>query len=206
MATITYKEPNKNKVSVFLDGKLIGHIIQYGDGFQYHPKGSTQRGEKMKRLCEVKWSLEVDEDVFMFAEGETYETQAGEKVTVLGRTFSKGYECLRCSDHRYRYDRSNSNSDAGRVTGTNHDYSHPHNFKRPDRTGPVAPISFNENHPELREGERHAFNAVKGCYITATMIKEGSEVREGEVAYKDDGSLDASDLVPVFVKLPKVPK
>ena len=51
-------------------------------------------------------------------------------VTVLGRTDSVGYECLECSDERYRYDRSTHGSDAGRVTGSSHDYSYPHNFKR----------------------------------------------------------------------------
>jgi hypothetical protein len=67
---------------------------------------------------------------FLFKIGKAYETQAGEMVTVLGRTESKGYECLVCSDERYRYDRSTHRSDSGRVTGTPHDYSYPHNFKR----------------------------------------------------------------------------
>lgn len=68
---------------------------------------------------------------FLFKIGQSYQTQAGEYVTVLGRTRSKGYECLRCSDDRYRYDRSTHSSDAGRVTGTNHNYTYAHNFKRP---------------------------------------------------------------------------
>lgn len=67
---------------------------------------------------------------FTFQVGETYETQAGDMVKVLGRTDIVGYECLECSDGRYRYDRSTYSNDAGRVTGTNHDYSHKHNFKR----------------------------------------------------------------------------
>jgi hypothetical protein len=72
---------------------------------------------------------------FRFEIGKTYETQAGEMVTVLGRTDSKGYECLECSDERYRYDRSTHNSDAGRVTSSHHDYSYPHNFKRENARG-----------------------------------------------------------------------
>lgn len=70
---------------------------------------------------------------FMFQVGETYNTQAGAEVLVLYRTEHRGYECLECSDKRYRYDRSDSSSDAGRCTGTNHDYSYPHNFVREDR-------------------------------------------------------------------------
>jgi hypothetical protein len=70
---------------------------------------------------------------FMFHVGLTYETQAGEKVQVTGRTETKGYECLECSDGRYRYDRSTNSDDAGRCTGTDHDYSYPHNFKRDDK-------------------------------------------------------------------------
>lgn len=68
--------------------------------------------------------------VFKFEVGKSYETQAGETVLVLGRTNTKGYECLECSDGRYRYDRSTHNTDAGRCTGTDFDYSYPHNFKR----------------------------------------------------------------------------
>lgn len=67
---------------------------------------------------------------FTFMIGATYQTQLGNWVEVLGRTTLKGYECLECSDGRYRYDRSTKNSDAGRCTGTDHDYSYPHNFKR----------------------------------------------------------------------------
>ena len=72
-----------------------------------------------------------DPDVeFTYEVGKSYKTQAGESVTVLSRTETKGYECLECSDGRYRYDRSTRNSDAGRCTGTDHDYSYPHNFAR----------------------------------------------------------------------------
>lgn len=70
---------------------------------------------------------------FMFKCGKEYETQAGEMVTVLGRDDGlKGYETLICSDGKHRYDRSDSNMDAGRCTGTDHDYSYMHNFKRAD--------------------------------------------------------------------------
>lgn len=78
---------------------------------------------------------------FQFVVGETYETQRGELVTVTDRTDIKGYECLECSDGKYRYDRSTSNGDAGRVTGTNHDYSCPDNFKREPQ--PLDPVSAN---------------------------------------------------------------
>jgi hypothetical protein len=70
---------------------------------------------------------------FMFQVGETYETQGGDQVTVVSRVGSCGYEGLECSDGRYRYDQSNSSVDAGRVYGSNRDYSCQHNFKRADR-------------------------------------------------------------------------
>lgn len=70
---------------------------------------------------------------FMFEVGETYETQCGIKVTVLGRVVElEGHETLVCSDGKYRYDRSTHSKDAGRVTGTDHDYSDPFNFRRLD--------------------------------------------------------------------------
>lgn len=71
---------------------------------------------------------------FLFEIGGTYETQAGDYVTVLGRTKLVGYECLKCSDDKHRYDRSTTSVDAGRVTGTDHDYSCPDNFVRTDIT------------------------------------------------------------------------
>ena len=70
---------------------------------------------------------------FMFEVGKTYTTKQGDEVTVLGRTDLKGYECLECSDGRYRYDRSTHNEDAGRCTGTDHAYTNRHNFKRSDK-------------------------------------------------------------------------
>ena len=70
---------------------------------------------------------------FMFEVGNTYLTQKGDEVTILGRTLTDGYECLECSDGKYRYDRSDSSEDAGRCTGTAHDYSCPHNLMRSDR-------------------------------------------------------------------------
>ena len=67
---------------------------------------------------------------FKYKIGDEYECQDGEMITVIGRTDLKGYECLECSDGRYRYDRSDHSDDAGRCTGTAHDYSYPHNIKR----------------------------------------------------------------------------
>lgn len=69
---------------------------------------------------------------FRFEVGESYETQAGAMVKVLARACldMPGYECLICDDDRHRYDRSTTSQDAGRVTGTPHDYSCEHNFKR----------------------------------------------------------------------------
>lgn len=71
--------------------------------------------------------------MFKFVVGESYKTQGGLTIKVLGRTNPKGYECLICSDGIYRYDRSTHSLDAGRVTGTDHDYSCPDNFKREEK-------------------------------------------------------------------------
>lgn len=54
---------------------------------------------------------------FMYEVGKTYVTVAGYAVKVTGRTTLKGYECLECSDGKYRYDRSTGSDDAGRCTG-----------------------------------------------------------------------------------------
>lgn len=71
---------------------------------------------------------------FMFEIGKEYETQDGETVRVIGRSDQRrGYETVECSDGRYRYDRSTHSEDAGRCTGTDFNYSCPHNFKRKDK-------------------------------------------------------------------------
>jgi hypothetical protein len=70
---------------------------------------------------------------FKYVVGQQYLTQAGKWITVLGRTTTRGYETLICSDKRHRYDRSTDSVDAGRCTGTHHDYSYPHNIVREDR-------------------------------------------------------------------------
>lgn len=96
---------------------------------------------------------------FMFEVGKEYETQAGEAVTVIGRCDRYlGYETLVCSDGRHRYDRSTGSSDAGRCTGTEHDYSDPHNFKRADKApsilGPLraAPSNADVSGRPLADG------------------------------------------------------
>lgn len=91
---------------------------------------------------------------FVFEVGQTYYTQAGEQVTVVGRTELLGYECLECNDGRYRYDRSTSPHDAGRVTGSAHDYTYPHNFERPPRHPGVAPEKTRDTPiPHLTENQ-----------------------------------------------------
>jgi hypothetical protein len=70
---------------------------------------------------------------FMFEVGKAYETQEGHLVSVVGRTGAPGYETLICSDCKHRYDRSTHSNDAGRVTGTRHNYTHRCNFKRKDK-------------------------------------------------------------------------
>lgn len=62
--------------------------------------------------------------------GGVFGLQSGEQITVLERSHLKGYECFLGSDGVWRYDRSTHSLDAGRVTGTNHDYSCPENIQR----------------------------------------------------------------------------
>lgn len=69
----------------------------------------------------------------LFEVGETYETQAGEKVKVLGLQGPKGFETMVCSDGVLRYNRSTgTGGDHGRVTGTEA-YFDSRNFKRKDK-------------------------------------------------------------------------
>jgi len=69
--------------------------------------------------------------MYKYEVGHYYELQNGSTIKVLGRADEiHGYETLICSDHRHRYDRSTHSEDAGRCTGTNHDYSYEFNIKR----------------------------------------------------------------------------
>ena len=68
---------------------------------------------------------------FRFTVGETYELQNGDRVKIVARHSKyRGYETVVDENGCHRYDRSTSDSDAGRVTGSPHDYSHPKNFRR----------------------------------------------------------------------------
>ena len=68
---------------------------------------------------------------FRFTVGETYELQNGDRVKIVARHVKyRGYETVVDENGYHRYDRSTSDSDAGRVTGTPHDYSHPENIRR----------------------------------------------------------------------------
>jgi hypothetical protein len=68
---------------------------------------------------------------YQFEVGKTYMTQAGNPVRIVKRNDNlRGYEAVLGDDGAYRYDRSTHSEDAGRVTGTAHDYSHPDNFDR----------------------------------------------------------------------------
>lgn len=68
---------------------------------------------------------------FQIQVGHTYELQDGTTVLILGRTGYKGYETVYDEHGYHRYDRSTHSTDAGRCTGTAHDYSYPGNLKRP---------------------------------------------------------------------------
>ena len=114
--------------------------------------GNTSDDEVLCRSnAEYRWDCESVDAVltlaeasinyeYMFEVGKTYETQAGYLVKVLDRSGIEGIHgalTLVCSDGKYRYDRYHSTSDYGRCTGTNHDYSCPHNLKRPESGRPV---------------------------------------------------------------------
>jgi hypothetical protein len=67
---------------------------------------------------------------FKFALGKTYTLQNGEKIRLVRRDGSMGYETVVDQYGIHRYDRSTHSKDAGRVTGSAHDYSHPENIAR----------------------------------------------------------------------------
>jgi hypothetical protein len=68
---------------------------------------------------------------YRFQVGNTYTTLEGKEVKVVARVDElKGYECVLGDDGAHRYDRSTSDSDAGRCTGTDHNFTHPQNFRR----------------------------------------------------------------------------
>lgn len=62
--------------------------------------------------------LDIDDSKFSYEIGKEYPLQNGSIVKILGRTETIGYECLICSDGKYRYDRSTNPVCDGRCTGT----------------------------------------------------------------------------------------
>ena len=74
----------------------------------------------------------ADAKKFEYEVGKSYRTQEGGVVRIVSRhTELRNYETVLGDDGAHRYDRSESKSDTGRVTGTAHDYSYPMNFVRP---------------------------------------------------------------------------
>lgn len=72
---------------------------------------------------------------FKFEVGKTYELQNGDRVQIVARhERTRGYETVIDEHGCHRYDRSISHEDAGRVTGTPHDYSHLLNIRRGNAT------------------------------------------------------------------------
>lgn len=119
---------------------------------------------------------------FMFEVGNTYKTQAGYEVTVLGRDDKhRSYECLICSDGKYRYDRSSHSVDAGRCTGTAHDYSCPDNLVRADR-----PSIFNEGNTmttvnifEQAARKKLRFPTIKNEVTVEALLDMNLDSRDG---------------------------
>lgn len=97
---IAYKQTVKNTIKK-------RSYVQYGTGklekFDY---------DKMYEM------LDIDDSKFSYEIGKEYPLQNGSIVKILGRTETIGYECLICSDGKYRYDRSTNPVCDGRCTGT----------------------------------------------------------------------------------------
>lgn len=82
-----------------------------------------------KKMYEMR--TDIKSENFKFVIGDEYLLQSGEIIKVLGRTDTKGYECLICSDGKYRYDRSTDLVDSpekGRGTGTHYELIYPYNI------------------------------------------------------------------------------
>lgn len=73
--------------------------------------------------------LDIDESKFKYKIGQLYKTLNNDEVKVLARTNLKGYECILCSDKRYRYDRSTNQHDSGRCTGTSWEFPSINNLR-----------------------------------------------------------------------------
>ncbi len=82
--------------------------------------------EDRQRLRDVSCLLKYRPDIdmtgdFQFEVGKTYPTRGGKLVTIIGKTDTKGYECVQGDDMEpqlgYRYCRSTGTSDHGRSTG-----------------------------------------------------------------------------------------
>lgn len=82
--------------------------------------------EDRKRLRDISVILKYRPDIdmtgdFQFEIGKTYPTRGGRLVTIVRKTGTEGYECVQGDDMTsqsgYRYSRSDSTADNGRLTG-----------------------------------------------------------------------------------------
>jgi len=59
---ISYVISNSNgRLTVKLEGVVVGEIRKIGGGYQYFPKGQSQGGEILSSVLAVKRSLEASE-------------------------------------------------------------------------------------------------------------------------------------------------
>ncbi len=82
-----------------------------------------------KKMYEIR--TDIKSENYKFEVGKSYVLQNGEIITVIGRGDTRGYECLICSDGKYRYDRSTdpvTSPEKGRCTATSHELLYPYNI------------------------------------------------------------------------------
>lgn len=87
---------------------------------------------------------------FSFQVGQQLTLQNDKQITVLFRSYLKGYECIMGSDGKARYDRSTNKEDTGRCTGTHIAYISPYNIAVPSR--------FNMYKKALAFSEKHGYD------------------------------------------------
>jgi DNA-directed RNA polymerase subunit RPC12/RpoP len=134
MPAIKFKDiGDRDLVDAFTGGNIKGGIYKCSKCLARYGEDSVKEinahNDRKCIACGTD-SIVKDDIKFKFEVGKSYDTLDGKTVKVTGRTISPEYECLICSDGKHRYDRSNGSEDAGRVTGTSHDFSCPDNFKK----------------------------------------------------------------------------
>jgi hypothetical protein len=123
--------------------------------------------------------------------GKTYTTQDSRRVTMMEVSAKyKGYETMADQYGHHRYNRSTQDSDNGRSTGTDHNYSHPGNIDWSvppfePTTEEMYEAKFTHSVIKRLNGRLHDLETLTREYVEHMSYAKGLRVKLDNILYSE---------------------